>query len=142
MTWKRDVYTRRMSGRVRQGLAYVAVLWALVAAGAAVRAALAMPPDPMGELEADFLPLASFLPSRGEVGYLQRFENAGAADALRVYYAAQYALVPRVIVFDVGREFVIAARDSARPGGDARLDGYFLVTQAASGHRVYRRLAP
>ena len=123
-------------------LACGAMLWALVAAGAAVRAALAMPTDPMGQLEAEFLALASYLPARGEVGYLEAFEDAGGDRAVRSHYAAQYALVPRVVVAGVGREFVIVARDTTRPGGDPRLDGYFLVTRDASGHSVYRRLAP
>ncbi|HEY6506722.1 MAG TPA: hypothetical protein VIY56_01835 [Vicinamibacterales bacterium] len=142
MSRKPDVYTRRMSGRVRQGLAFGAILWALVAAGAAVRAALAMPADPMAQLEAEFLPLATYLPPRGEVGYLEPFEDAGGDDAIRTYYAAQYALVPRVVMSRVGPEFVIVARDTAKPTGDSRLDGYFLVTRAPSGHSVYRRLAP
>ena len=142
MTGKYGVYTRRMPGRVRQGLACGAMLWALVAAGAAVRAALAMPADPMGRLESEFLPLAPYLPPRGEVGYLERFENAGSDEAVRTHYAAQYALVPRVVMPRVGQEFVIVARDTARPGGDSRLDGYFLVTSAPSGHSVYRRLTP
>lgn len=118
------------------------MLWALVAAGAAVRAALAMPADPMGQLESEFLPLGPYLPPRGEVGYLEPFEDAGGDDAVRTHYAAQYALVPRVVMARVGQEFVIVARDSARPGGDSRLDGYFLVTRAPSGHSLYRRLAP
>jgi hypothetical protein len=123
-------------------LACGAVLWALVAAGAAVRAALAMPADPMGQLEAEFLPLASYLPPRGEVGYLEPLEDAPGDDGVRSHYAAQYALVPRVVVAEGGKEFVIVARDTARLAGDSRLDGYFLVTRAASGHSVYRRLAP
>ena len=118
------------------------MLWALVAAGAAVRAALAMPVDPMGQLESEFLPLRSYLPSRGEVGYLQAFENAGGDEAVRTHYAAQYALVPRIVAVRVGQEYVIVARGTARPGGDSRLDGYFRLTRAPSGHSVYRRLAP
>ena len=118
------------------------MLWALVAAGAAVRAAWAMPVDPMGRLESEFLPLAPYLPRRGEVGYLEAFENAGGDEAVRTHYAAQYALVPRIVTARVGPEFVIVARHTARPGGDSRLDRYFLLTRAPSGHSVYRRLAP
>ncbi len=131
-----------MSGRVGRGLACGAVLWALVAAGAAVRAALAMPADSMARLEAEFLPLASYLPAQGEVGYLERYDEPGGDDEVRTHYAAQYTLVPRVVVARLGQEFVIVPRDAAQPGGDPRLDGYFLVTRAASGHSVYRRLAP
>ena len=40
--------------------------------------ALAVPPDSMGQLEAEFLPLASFLPPRGEVGYLEPFEDVAS----------------------------------------------------------------
>ena len=59
-----------------------------------------------------------------------------------VHYAAQYALVPRVVVSRVGHEFMIVAHGMPRPGHDPRLDGYFLVSVTPEDHRVYRRLVP
>ena len=82
-----------MVGRVQQGLAVLAVVWAIIAAFGAVRGARAQPPDPMAQLEAEFSKLARDLPPAGEVGYLERYEDAGAEDAVRTHYAAQYALV-------------------------------------------------
>ena len=131
-----------MAGRVQQGLAVLAVAWALIASFGAVRGARAQPADPMSRLEAEFKQLANDLPPAGEVGYLERYEDAGAEDAVRMHYAAQYALVPRVVVARVGYEFMIVAQGMPRPGHDPRLDGYFLVSVTPEDHRVYRRLVP
>lgn len=131
-----------MAGRVQGGLGVLAVAWALVASVGALRGAWAQPPDPMARLEAEFSRLAKDLPPRGEVGYLERFESAGAEDAVRAHYAAQYALVPRVVETRLGLEYMVVAEGTERPGGDPRLDGYFLVSATPEGHRVFRRLAP
>jgi hypothetical protein len=96
----------------------------------------------MERLEAEFSKLAKDLPPAGQVGYLERYEDAGAEDAVRAHYAAQYALVPRVVVSRVGHEFMIVAHGMPRPGHDPRLDGYFLVSVTPEDHRVYRRLVP
>lgn len=116
--------------------------WSLLAAISTVRDGLSREPDPMVELEAEFLALIFDLPASGVVGYLEQHNNAATDDAVRMYFAAQYALVPRVVVGRVGPEFLIAARGTDRPGGDPRLEGYHLVTSFPSGHRVYRRLVP
>ena len=131
-----------MSSRVQQGLAAIAMAWALVAACGAVRGARAQPIDPMDRLQAEFVQLAAHLPPSGDVGYLERYEDPGAEDAVRVHYAAQYALVPRVVVSRVGLEFMIVAQGTPQPGHDPRLDGYFLVSATPEDHRVYRRLVP
>ena len=131
-----------MVGRVQQGLAVLAVVWAIIAAFGAVRGARAQPPDPMAQLEAGFNRLAKDLPPVGEVGYLERYVDAGAEDAMRMHYAAQYALVPRVILSRVGLEFMIVAQGTAQPESDPRLAGYFLVSRTPEDHRVYRRLVP
>ena len=123
-------------------LATLALAWSLVAGASAVRAALLLPAEPMQRLEAEFLELASRLPPTGEIGYLDRYQNAGDDDALRARYAAQYAFAPRVLLSRVGPEFLIVANDAERPGGDARLKGYFLVAATPAGHRLFRRLAP
>ncbi len=128
-----------MSSRV---LATLALAWAFVAGMSAVRAALAQPADPMQRLEAEFLELAPRLPPTGEIGFLDRYENAGDDSVVRARYAAQYALVPRVLLSRTGPEFLIVAHDTERPGGDSRLDGYFLVASTPAGHRLFRRLVP
>jgi hypothetical protein len=123
-------------------LATLALAWSLVAGASALRMALTMPPDPMQRLEAEFLELAPRLPSAGDIGYLDRYENAGDEAVVRARYAAQYALAPRVVVARTGPEFLIVAHDTERPGGDARLNGYFLVATTSAGHRLFRRLGP
>jgi hypothetical protein len=123
-------------------LATLALAWSLVAGASAVRTVVALPPDPMGRLEAEFLELAPRLPPAGDVGYLDRYENAGDDAVVRARYAAQYALAPRVLLPRTGPEFLIVAHDTERPGGDTRLDGYFLVATTPAGHRLFRRLAP
>ena len=131
-----------MVGRVQQVLATLAVGWALVAAIGAVRGARAQPLDPMERLEAEFRQLAKDLPPSGEVGFLDRYVDGGAEDAQRLHFAAQYALVPRVVLARVGLEFMIVAQGAAQPGHDPRLDGYYLVSTTPEDHRVYRRLIP
>jgi hypothetical protein len=126
----------------RRVLATLALAWSLVAALSAVRTVVSLPPDSMQRLEAEFRELAPRLPPTGEIGYLDRYENAGDDAAVRSWYAAQYALAPRVVVSETGPEFLIVADGTERPGGDDRLAGYFLVTTTAAGHRLFRRLGP
>ena len=128
-----------MSSRV---LATLALAWSLVASASALRTVLTLPPDRMGRLEAEFLELAPRLPPTGNVGYLDRYENAGDEPVVQARYAAQYALAPRVVLGSTGPEFLIVAHDTERPGGDPRLNGYFLVATTAAGHRLFRRLGP
>lgn len=123
-------------------VATLVLAWSLVAGASAVRVARALPADPMQRLEAEFLELAPRLPPAGEVGYLDRYENAGDEAVVRERYAAQYALAPRVMVARTGPEFLIVAHDTERSGGDDRLAGYFLVATTAAGHRLFRRLGP
>jgi hypothetical protein len=120
----------------------LALVWALVAAASGLREAWRRPADPMAVLEADFVDLARYMPPAGEIGYLERFENPASEDELRRYYAAQYALAPRVVARRGGLEFFVVARDTDRPGGDSRLAGYVEVGASRAGHRVFRRLAP
>ena len=132
----------RMRDWGRSILGCVLLGWSLLAAMSTVREGLARDPDPIAELEAEFLALVFDLPPSGVIGYLERYSDSSTDDAIRMYFAAQYALVPRVVVGRVGPEFLIAARETERPGGDPRLDGYQLVTAFPAGHRVYRRLFP
>ena len=124
----------------RSALGCALLVWSLLAAISTVRDGLATAADPIAELESEFLALVFDLPTSGVIGYLEAYGDAGTDAAVRTYFAAQYALVPRVIVGRAGPEFVIVARGTERPGGDSRLDGYHLVASFPSGHRVYRRL--
>ena len=90
-------------------------------------------------LDVEFRALAARLPSRGTVGYLEAHTDPGSPRAVATYYAAQYALAPLVIDRHPTHELLIVARDTARPGGDPRLDGFVLVGSVPGGHHLYRR---
>ena len=126
----------------RRALGGALLVWCFLAATSALRDGVARDPDPIAGLEAEFRALVFDLPARGTIGYLEAYVEGGTDAAVRMHYAAQYALAPRVIVGRVGPEFLIVARGTERPGGDPRLDGYHLVASFPSGHRVYRRLVP
>ena len=128
----RDWWQRALSAAV--------LVWCLLAATASLREGLARDPDPMAGLEAEFRALVFDLPARGTIGYLEGYADGGTDAAVRMHYAAQYALAPRVIVGRIGPEFLIVARGTPRPGGDPRLDGYYHVATSPNEHRVYRRL--
>ena len=130
----RDWWQRTLGGAL--------LAWCFVAATAALRDGLARDPDPIARLDAEFRALVFDLPARGTIGYLEGYEDAGTDAAVRMHYAAQYALAPRVVVGSVGPEFLIVARGTARPGGDPRLAGYYLVATFPNEHRVFRRLVP
>ena len=88
--------------------------------------------------EAEFLPFVPDLPARGEIGYLEPF-RAGTESDVRLHYAAQYALAPRVIVARTGPELLIVPVGAENPSGDSRLDGYRRVRTLPNGHRLFRR---
>ena len=111
------------------------LLWAVTE----LRTALDRPHDPMAELEAEFEAFIPDIPARGEIGYLEPYVDGGSEAAVRLHYAAQYALTPRIIVAHVGPEFLIVTRGSAKPGGDPRLDGYLRILTLPNGHSLYRR---
>jgi len=115
--------------------------WALLAAILALKTSWSLDPDPMAELQAAFHPLASELPNAGTIGYLQHYQYAQASSDIEIrrYYAAQYALAPRVIVLRTGPEYLIVATGTVNPQGDARLDEYVLAALFPNKHRVYRR---
>ncbi len=126
----------------RRALGGALLAWCFLAATSSLRDALTSGPDPIAGLDGEFRALVFDLPARGVIGYLEQYDGAGTDAAVRMYYAAQYALVPRVVVGRVGSEFLIVARGTARPGGDPRLDGYYHVATFPNEHRVYRRLVP
>ena len=114
------------------------IAWCLLSAGSALRDALHHPADPMDEQEALFLPLVPELPPDGEIGYLEPY-HAGTEADVRLHYAAQYALTPRVIVARTGPDWLIVPPGAEDPAGDARLAGYQRVRTLANGIRLFRR---
>lgn len=130
------------AGRWLRGAAYAGILgWCLLAALAAFQNARRPSSNPVARLDAEFSALAAYLPPRGVIGFLERYEDAGSEDAARTWYVAQYALSPRVVVSRLGPEFLIVARGAAHPDGDPRLEGYVHVTTVPGGHQLFRRLS-
>lgn len=126
---------------IRWALAGALLAWCVLAATSSLLTSFARSPDSMGELEAEFRPFALELPPTGVIGYLGAY-GGPTDDSVRMHYAAQYALVPHVVLDRSGLEFLIVARGMARPDGDPRLDGYYRVASFPSGHRLFRRLIP
>jgi hypothetical protein len=117
----------------------VVLVWSVVSAAAACRDAAMRASNPVAALEAEFRTLAPALPSSGEVGFLRYDVDDDRADRVMVYYVAQYALVPRLVLKRTDLEFLIVARDAVRPGIDERLAGFVPVASSREGHRVYQR---
>lgn len=111
----------------------------VVAAVSSARSAGGDTPSPVTSLDAEFSAFASRLPATGEIGFLDRYVDGGAEDAVRAWFTAQYALAPRIVVSRTGPEFLIVARGAARPGHDERLEGYRHVHSVPGGHRLFRK---
>ena len=128
---------------VRQSLTRVVtalvLLWALFSVAAGLRNAVMRQPYQVTSLEAEFRTFARELPPAAVIGFLEYGVDDASSDHVMVYYAAQYALVPRVLVKRTDLEFLIVARDALRPGGDERLAGFEVVASTRQGHRLYRR---
>jgi hypothetical protein len=131
--------TRTLRNAARIAGSGLLFAWCFFAAGSALQRSLARAPDPMATLEAEFLPFVVELPATGEIGYLEPYSGS-TEETVRMHYAAQYALTPRVVSARTGPEFLIVARGMARPDGDPRLDGYDLAASFPSGHRLFRRV--
>lgn len=112
--------------------------WCLLASVSGLRAALARDRDHTAEQDADFRVFGPDLPPLGTIGFLQPF-NGWNDDTVRLHYAAQYSLAPRVIVEAHDHEFIIVAKGAERPDGEPRLAGYVRVASLPSGHRLFRR---
>jgi len=117
----------------------VVLVWASVSVAAAWRNAVVRRSDPVTALEAEFRTLAPALPPSGAVGFLTYAVDDDRADHVMVYYVAQYALAPRLVVKRTDLEFLIVARDALRPGIDERLVDFVPVASSQEGHRVYQR---
>jgi hypothetical protein len=116
----------------------VLLVWCVIASSAALQSARARQIDPMARLEAEFLPFAPYLPPTSTVGYLEHRNGTDAA--IRLYYAAQYALIPRVVVAHVGPELLIVPAGAEQAGDDERLKGYRQVRAFPTGHRLFVRV--
>lgn len=119
--------------------ATVVLLWALFSVAAALRNAVMRQPYQVASLESEFRALARQLPPTAVIGFLEYGVDDASSDNVMVYYVAQYALVPRVVVKRTDLDFLIVARDALRPGRDERLSGFELVASSRQGHRLYRR---
>lgn len=117
----------------------VVLAWCLAVAWTARSAAITRPSDIMPELDRQFTLFDRQLPRLGVVGFLEPTKDAGAPEAVQIYYAAQYALAPRVVVPRVGAEFVIVPVGAASGDDDPRLTGYQRVGTSRDGHRLFRR---
>jgi len=120
--------------------AIVLLAWCVNAAIAGRASQARREPDPMAELDASYRRFAADLPPLAIVGFLERY-NGATNDSVRMHYAAQYALVPRLVVSRTGPEFVIVSPEMQQPGGDPRLEGYYRVAGVPGGHQLFRRLA-
>jgi len=114
------------------------MIWCIAAAAMNV-AFVPTPRHAIADLEAEFAALIPHLPPRGEVAFLEHHHAPGSEDAVRTWYTAQYALSPRIVVARLGPEFLIAARGTVHPDGDARLEGYVRIHTGPGGHDIYRR---
>lgn len=119
----------------------VILAWCVFAAVSAFLTARTRPHDPwaISELEGQFRTFVVDLPPLGTIGYLEPYVDPGSDRAVAMYYAAQYGLAPRLLDRRPVHEFLIVARDTARPDGDPRLVGFAPVASAPGGHRLYRR---
>jgi hypothetical protein len=115
--------------------------WCIWAAVVGWRAAETRPGDPwhVATLDPEFRALAIDLPPFGTFGYLEPATEPGSARAVAMYYAAQYSLAPRVLERQLTHEFLLVARGTADPRGDARLNGFVPLASAPGGHVLYRR---
>ena len=123
-----------------RGAAAACAVLALAYSAAAVRSPVEND-ETIQALEAELRELASVLPRRGRVGYLEHPTRRADADVVRTFHVAQYALAPRVLVPNIEPSFVIVIRDHAMPG-DLRLNGLRLFAEVLGGHRVFVRAAP
>ncbi len=128
-----------MRQKLQQAIGGALLLWSLAVAASGLQATLALGRDPMAQLDAEFRVFAPYLPPVGVIGYLEGYVDGGSPEAVRMHYAAQYSLAPRVVVGRIEGEFLIVARGAARPDGDPRLDGFHLVAEFPGGHRLFRR---
>jgi hypothetical protein len=133
-----------MSGRtawLTRAIVVVVLAWSVVAAVSAFRAMRTRPPDPWAivTLQREFLAFVPDLPPSGRISYLEPATDPDSPANVRTFYAAQYALAPRVIERGLDHEFLIVAERAERAGGDPRLMGFVLAASAPGGHRLYRR---
>ena len=115
------------------------LVWALVSAIVAWRAAALRAADPVTALEEEFRTLAPALPPSGAVGFLKYDVDDDRPDHVMVFYVAQYALAPRLVLKRTDLDFLIVASDALRPGVDDRLDDFVPVASSRDGYRVYRK---
>jgi hypothetical protein len=121
-------------------LGAIVFVWALLSAAMTWRSAAMRGPDLVTTLDSEFHTLAGLVPSSGPVGFLEHHADPDSDDNVLVYYVAQYACAPRLVMRRrTDLEFLLVARDAARPGRDERLVDFEPFAGSSSGHRLYRR---
>jgi hypothetical protein len=121
--------------------AAVVLLWSLFSVAAVLRNAVLRQPYQVTSLEAEFRALARELPPTAVIGFLEYSVDDASPDHVMVYYVAQYALAPRVVLKRTDVDFLLVARDALRRGHDERISGFELVASSRQGNRLYRRSA-
>jgi hypothetical protein len=145
----------RVLFRIRVLLAAAFLLWAGLSAGMRPfladwrsSAAKGDRADIISREATRFALLVGSLPAGGTVGYLPT-DHWPAADDVRRFYLAEYALTPRIVVIGTAPEFVIVVPEASVEDGesvgtaarDPRLAGFVLYQRFSNGVRIFRRFA-
>ena len=91
---------------------------------------------PDTEVDLTYRKLVPFLPAQGDVG----FHSVDSSDDGRLYYRAQYALVPRQLSRSTQHEFVIEIGPADAPETLSRDPRFHLVTSIHVGLRLFRKV--
>ena len=92
--------------------------------------------SPDADLDLAFRKFLPFLPEQGSVG----FQSVDPADEGRLFFRAQYALVPRQMLRSTRTEFVIEAGPANAAGSLSRDPRFRIVTSPDDDIRLFRRV--
>jgi hypothetical protein len=91
---------------------------------------------PDTELDLTFRKLLPFLPAHGDIG----FHSLDTGDDGRLFYRAQYALVPRQMLKSTQPDFVVEVGPADAEGSLTRDPRFGVVTSIHEGLRLFRRV--
>lgn len=98
--------------------------------------------DAASRAQVSFDALKPFVPLKGRIGYLQP-SDWPRAEAIFLFYLAEYSLTPRLVVFGTDADFVIAVPQTGvqadAAASDPRLNGFALVHRFQDGLLLFRR---
>ena len=92
--------------------------------------------SPDADLDLTFRKLLPYLPANGDVG----FRSVDPDDDGRLYYRAQYALVPRQLLKAKLAEFVVEVGPAVAEGSLSHDLRFRVVTSTNDGLRLFRRV--